>query len=51
MSWATILASEFDFPETALRNPSYAAALLEMLEASIARATAVKWLVRDRTRL
>lgn len=48
MSCATILASELDFPETAFRYPSYAPALSEMLETSIARFTATKKFVRCR---
>jgi hypothetical protein len=46
ISCATILASELDLPETALRYPSYAAVLSEMLEASMACLTATKKLVR-----
>jgi hypothetical protein len=42
ISCATILASELDLSETALRYPSYAAFLLEILEASIARLTAAE---------
>jgi hypothetical protein len=46
MSCATILASELDLPETALRYPSYAAVLSVMLEASMARLTATMELVK-----
>lgn len=51
MSCATILASALDFPETALRYPSYATVLSEMLEASMARLTATEELVRYSVRL
>ena len=51
MSCATILASEFDFPEIALRYPSYAVVSSETLEASMARLTATKELVRCHVRL
>ena len=50
MSCATILASELDFPEAALRYPSYAAVLSEILEASMACLTATEELVRYHVR-